>query len=105
MASRSVVPERVLAASKTLYPGYFALVMATGALSIAFFLLRYTVVADALLALNTCAYGVLSGLLMIRLLWFPQQIKADLLDYGRAPGFFTVVAGTLPALISVSAAV
>ncbi|HKT18375.1 MAG TPA: tellurite resistance/C4-dicarboxylate transporter family protein [Stellaceae bacterium] len=94
MASRSLVPERVLAAAETLYPGYFALAMATGALSIAFYLLDHAVFSYALLAVNACAYGTLSGLLLIRLFCFPRQIKADLRDYTRAPGFFTVVAGT-----------
>lgn len=94
MPFRARLLRCVLAASETLYPGYFALVMATGALSIAFHLLRYAAVAYALFAVNGFAYGALCGLLLLRLIRFPGRIKADLLDYARAPGFFTIVAGT-----------
>ncbi|HXS26691.1 MAG TPA: hypothetical protein VN730_03395 [Steroidobacteraceae bacterium] len=51
--------SRILAAAEELYPGSFALVMATGALSIAFDLLQYAWVSRALFVLNAAAYGVL----------------------------------------------
>lgn len=84
----------ILAAAETLYPGYFALVMATGALSIALYLLRHEVAAHALFALNVFAYAALWLLLLLRIIRFRARIAADLVDYGRAPGFFTLVAGT-----------
>lgn len=88
-------PVRLIwSAAETLYPGYFALVMATGALSIAFDLLGYALVARVLFGLNVVAYAVLVVLLLLRLVYFPGRIKADFVDYARAPGFFTVVAGT-----------
>ncbi|MGH8258770.1 MAG: tellurite resistance/C4-dicarboxylate transporter family protein, partial [Steroidobacteraceae bacterium] len=85
---------RILTASEGLYPGSFALVMATGALSIALDLLHYTAPSRALFALNVVAYGVLSGLLVLRIVRFRRRIAADFADYARAPGFFTIVAGT-----------
>lgn len=89
-----VLPSCILSAAETLFPGYFALVMATGALSIAFYLLQYPIVAYALLAVSVLAYGMLWVLLLVRLLYFPARISDDFFDHARAPGFFTLVAGT-----------
>lgn len=77
-----------------LFPGYFALVMATGIISIAAFLLDMKAVALGLLAINLVSYVVLCLLLVLRLAFFFSRIKADITDYVRGPGFFTVVAGT-----------
>jgi tellurite resistance protein TehA-like permease len=77
-----------------LFPGYFALVMATGIISIATYLLGLTPVAWALLVVNLVAYGVLWLLLLFRLVGYFPRIVADILDHGRGPGFFTVIAGT-----------
>lgn len=81
-------------AAEDLFPGYFALVMATGALSIAIQLLGFAVVAQALLVFNLAAYAVLWCLVLTRLACFPRKLLADLVDHGRGPGFFTLVAGT-----------
>ena len=86
--------SRILAAAEDLYPGSFALVMATGALSIAFDLLQYAWVSRALFVLNAAAYGVLCVLLALRIARFRHRIAADFADHARAPGFFTIVAGT-----------
>jgi tellurite resistance protein TehA-like permease len=94
MRDRAFPLLRVLAAAESLHPAYFALVMATGALSIALFLLQHAVIAEALLALNAVAYGTLWGLFLLRLACFRARVKSDLLDYARAPGFFTLVAAT-----------
>jgi tellurite resistance protein TehA-like permease len=95
MAYRALpLSRRVMAAAETLYPGYFALVMATGALSVALFLLQHRAIAIGLLAMNLVAYGVLWGLLLLRLVYFRRLLLADVVDYARAPGFFTLVAGT-----------
>lgn len=84
----------ILQAAAGLYPGYFALVMATGIISIAAHLLEMRTVALALLVLNVIAYVVLWLLLLLRLIFFFARIKADIADHVRGPGFFTVVAGT-----------
>lgn len=93
-ARRAGSGARILSIAADLYPGYFALVMATGALSIALHLHGYEMPARALLALNVLAYAVLGALLLLRLLRFPRRVAADMTEHARAPGFFTVVAGT-----------
>src|SRR3546814_634630 len=81
-------------AAEDLFPGYFALVRATGALSIAVHLLGFPGVAKALLVFNLAAYATLWTLVLTRLACFPGKFLADLVDHGRGPGFFTLVAGT-----------
>src|SRR5205085_12008092 len=81
-------------AAANLFPGYFALVMATGIISIAAFQLSLKPVAWVLLVINVIAYAILWLLLVIRLLRFFPRVKADLMDHARGPGFFTIVAGT-----------
>jgi len=84
----------ILAAAQTLFPGYFALVMATAAVSIACELLGYSMIAAALIWLNWIFYLALWSLTLVRLVHFPSRLVADLFDHQRAPGFFTLVAGT-----------
>jgi tellurite resistance protein TehA-like permease len=81
-------------AAADLFPGYFALVMATGIISIACFLLAMRTISLVLLAINVAAYFVLCVLLLVRLLFFFSRVTADIKDHVRGPGFFTVVAGT-----------
>jgi tellurite resistance protein TehA-like permease len=81
-------------AARTLFPGYFALVMATAAVSIASLLLGYSRIAHLLVPLNWLFYLVLCGLTVLRLIRFPGAVARDLFDHQRAPGFFTLVAGT-----------
>jgi tellurite resistance protein TehA-like permease len=81
-------------AAANLFPGYFALVMATGIISIACFLLAMRTISLVLLAINVAAYFVLCVLLLVRLLFFFSRVTADIKDHVRGPGFFTVVAGT-----------
>jgi tellurite resistance protein TehA-like permease len=77
-----------------LFPGYFALVMATGILSIATALLGLSPLAWALLYLNLAAFAILWLLTLIRLVAYAPRMRADLTDHLRGPGFFTLVAGT-----------
>lgn len=77
-----------------LFPGYFALVMATGIVSIAAYLLGMSPIAWTLLAINVVAYMVLWLLTLIRLVYFFPRLLADLSSHARGPGFFTLVAGT-----------
>jgi tellurite resistance protein TehA-like permease len=84
----------ILRAAANLFPGYFALVMATGIISIACFLLEMRTISLVLLVINIIAYVVLWLLLLLRLLLFFPRVKTDINDHVRGPGFFTVVAGT-----------
>lgn len=77
-----------------LFPGYFALAMATGIVSVAAEVTGMPAVARALLAVNLVCYGVLAALLAVRLVRWPRRVVDDLRDHGRGPGFFTVVAAT-----------
>jgi tellurite resistance protein TehA-like permease len=85
---------KISEAAANLFPGYFALVMATGIISIAAFQLNLKPVAWVLLAVNLIAFSTLWLLLLIRLLRFFPRVKADIMDHARGPGFFPVVAGT-----------
>ena len=85
---------RVASAAANLFPGYFALVMATGIISVATQMLDMPWLARALLGINLIAYPVLWALTLIRLIRFFPRLIADITDHVRGPGFFTVVAGT-----------
>ena len=75
-------------------PAYFALVMATGVISVAFFLLGLPLFAWGLLIVNVVAFVVLVFLNLARLVLQPQRMWGDLNDHLRGAGFFTMVAGT-----------
>src|SRR6478609_7318136 len=95
VASSSGGPARRLAgAVENLFPGYFALVMATGIVSIAARLLSFRWIATALFAIGVVAYAVLGLLLVARVAFYPRRVFDDLRDHGRGAGFFTVVAAT-----------
>ena len=79
---------------RTLHPAYFALVMATGIVSIAAQLMRIPFVPKALLAVNIVAYAVLWTLTILRMARYPRDVFADLKDHQRGVGFFTTVAAT-----------
>ena len=79
---------------RTLHPAYFALVMATGIVSIAAKLLAIPYVPMALLAVNVVAYVALWALTLARVARFRHDVFADLADHQRGVGFFTTVAAT-----------
>jgi len=79
---------------RDLFPGYFAMVMATGAVSIANQLLGNERIALALLWVNTAFYIALWALTLLRLVRHSDAFAADMRDHARGPGFFTMVAGT-----------
>jgi tellurite resistance protein TehA-like permease len=83
-----------MAAVAGLFPGYFALVMATGIVSIAAFLMGLRAVAEVLVYVNAAAYVVLALMLSARIVLFHRRVFSDLADHVRGPGFFTVAAGT-----------
>jgi tellurite resistance protein TehA-like permease len=86
--------QRLAGAIEHLFPGYFALVMATGIVSIAVNVLEMPRVAWALLVINVTAYTVLAIGLAARLVAYFPRVLADLNSHARGPGFFTVVAAT-----------
>jgi tellurite resistance protein TehA-like permease len=78
----------------SLYPGCFALVMATGIISNAFFLEDRRAVADALFAVNLVAYPWLIALTAVRAVRHGRALWTDLTDPRLVFSFFTIVAGT-----------
>ncbi len=77
-----------------LFPGYFAMVMATGIISIAAQLLGLGWLAAPLFLLNRAVYALLWLLTLARLLFYAPRLVADMTGRSRGPGFFTLVAGT-----------
>ncbi len=86
--------ERLLTAVETLTPGYFALVMASGIISVGMELEGYDALSDLLLVVCATAFVVLVSLNLLRLSRFRGAVVSDFLDPRRAFGFFTLVAGT-----------
>jgi tellurite resistance protein TehA-like permease len=77
-----------------MHPAYFALVMATGIVSLAADLMGLRPVAVALFALNLGFYPLLWILTILRVVRHRARVVADLSHHGRAVGFFTTVAAT-----------
>ncbi len=90
----STLPNRVDAAVEGLTPGYFALVMATGIVSIGVRTNGLITVSTVLLGVATAAYVVLVALTAVRAVRHRAAMAADFADPGRAFGFFTFVAAT-----------
>src|SRR5689334_20257793 len=77
-----------------LYPGCFALVMATGIISNALFFEGHVVWSNALFAVNVVAYPWLALLTIARLVRHRQAIWADLVNPRLVFAFFTIVAAS-----------
>lgn len=87
------VGDRVRAAVEGLTPGYFALVMASGILSVGMTLKNHDLLSVLLLLVCAAAFVVLCGLTVWRFVAYRGAINIDFLDPSRAFGFFTFVAG------------
>jgi tellurite resistance protein TehA-like permease len=81
-------------AMKQLPPAYFALVMATGIISIAALDFDLAWLALVLFAISASAYGVLMILTLIRAVSYPSLFFGDMTDHRTGPGFFTAVAAS-----------
>jgi len=77
-----------------LHPAYFAMVMATGIVSIASRFVGFDRVAAWLVPVNVVFALALLALTVARIVVFPRRVLADLQHHGRAVGFFTAVAAT-----------
>ena len=80
--------------ARGLSPAYFALVMATGIVSIAADRAGFRTIAAVLLWLNAVQYVLLWILTFWRLLRYRRALLRDLTDHRVAPGFFSAVAAT-----------
>jgi tellurite resistance protein TehA-like permease len=75
-------------------PGYFALVMATGIISVAAFVQGIGWLAHGLLWFNVAAYIVLWILNLLRAFRHREVVFGDVVDHHRGPGYFNFVAAT-----------
>ena len=77
---------------ETLYPGYFAMVMASGIVSTGLFS-PAPALSAALYAAGLLGFAVLLVAYALRAIRFPRLVLADLSSHARGFGFFTLVAG------------
>ena len=77
-----------------LSPAYFGLVMATGIVSLAGFMMGYEPLAFGLFYLNIAQYVILVVLFGLRATLYPRRFFGDMIGHLSAPGYFTTVAGT-----------
>jgi tellurite resistance protein TehA-like permease len=80
--------------TRDLPPNIFAMVMATGIVSLAAHFSGMDFIAYALFWYNVALYPVLWVLLLTRCLRHGGRVGDDLQNHARAPGFFAAVAGT-----------
>jgi tellurite resistance protein TehA-like permease len=79
---------------ESFFPGYFALVMATGIVSLAMHFQGFPVLPEVLLWLNVIFYVVLWGITGLRILRYRSVLIADLTHHARGVTFLTTVAGS-----------
>jgi tellurite resistance protein TehA-like permease len=82
----------LFASVRDLPPNIFAIVMATGIVSLAVDGAGLHILARLLFGLNVAGYGVLVVLFVIRGVRFRAALVTDLANHAKAPGFFTLVA-------------
>jgi tellurite resistance protein TehA-like permease len=85
-------PARTGLNVRRLPPNIFAMVMATGIVSLALNGADQPTLAHILFWLNVGLYVILVVLLLVRTLRYRNDLTADLASHARAPGFFTLVA-------------
>ena len=79
---------------KNLYPGYFAMTMATGIISVAFFLHDNIALSNSFMIMAIMTWFVLTFLYTWRLIKYPKAVFDDLTNPKTTFIFFTFVAAT-----------
>ena len=77
-----------------LYPGYFAVVMATEIVSVAFLLAHHTRLSGIFWGLGAAFYVILWALYLARTVRFPRRVQQDLRNPRLTFGYFTLVAAS-----------
>jgi tellurite resistance protein TehA-like permease len=77
-----------------LFPGYFALVMATGIIAIGAHLEGLDWLGDVLFGIAALAYVLIAALMTMRAVRYPRLVLADLTSHARGFSFLTAVAAT-----------
>jgi len=75
-------------------PAYFALVMATGIISLAAHWLKLPVVPTLFFHLNKVLYPLLLGVLVLRFVWFFRTCWAELTAHATGANFLALIAAT-----------
>ena len=78
----------------TLFPGYFALVMATGIVAVASDQQNLGWLAEMLYVITVFSYVVLAVLLVIRIIRYWSNFAADVTNHAKGFAFLTTVAAT-----------
>ena len=78
----------------TLFPGYFALVMATGIVAVASDQQNLDLLAQGLYVITVLAYVVLAVLLVSRMIRYWSNFAADVTNHAKGFAFLTTVAAT-----------
>lgn len=78
----------------TLNPGYFALVMSSGIVSVGMHNHNLATLSTTLLWIAIASYLILLSLTVWRAIAYPDELRADFTDPRRGFGFFTFVAST-----------
>ncbi|HCY01133.1 MAG TPA: C4-dicarboxylate ABC transporter [Bacteroidales bacterium] len=79
---------------KNLHTAYFALVMATGIVSIAAHNYSYYFISRLLFQFNIAAYLFLCSMYILRVIFYFPNFRADANDHAKSPGLLTFVAGS-----------
>lgn len=87
-------PHTIASSVRTLFPGYFAMVMATGIVAIGAAQQEVPWVAETLYAIAIVTYVVLAVLLLWRLAAVPELLAADLTSHAKGFAFLTTVAAS-----------
>lgn len=88
------IVDRIMKRVRLVAPGAFAMVMATGIISIDLNEHGMTALAMALFWVNWVAYAWLVGIGLLRFTLYRSRMIVDFLTPGRGAGFLTVAAGT-----------
>lgn len=75
-------------------PAAFSFVMATGIVAVAARRLQLNLIDQAFFTIAAAGYVVLLTMLLLKLAFFPKEVLGDFKNPQKAPGFFTLVAGT-----------
>ena len=85
------MPAAIDRAAADLLPAYFALVMATGIVSLAAWIQGFAMLARGMFWLNLAFFITLWGLTALRILRHWPRLRADVSSHTRGVGFFTAV--------------
>ncbi|HMN41063.1 MAG TPA: tellurite resistance/C4-dicarboxylate transporter family protein [Phycisphaerales bacterium] len=87
------MPGAIDRAAADLLPAYFALVMATGIVSLAAWIQGFATLARGMFWLNLAFFVALWGLTALRIVRHWARLRADVSSHSRGVGFFTAVPG------------